>query len=166
MKKVFSIFLLIASSIHLFGQTSTNPNKLADTKWDSNWVGFGEGGFKMLFSETTVTISNAPNTYSQFKYYKLQHDTLIIGGVSPIDPKKAFNPLKHYSTFKVNKIDKDSLLLEALNWRALYITGVLTTPYVDVEYKKFPELDKTLKPNTDLSQGGAVNDHLDMFKQK
>jgi hypothetical protein len=138
---------------------------LADTKWDSEWVGFGED-FKMVFSASTVTISNAPNVYIQFKHYKLKNDTLIIGGTDPIDKNKLSKPLKNYPTFKVNKIDKDSLLIVALNWKAIYITSVLTSPYVDVDYIKFIKLDKTLKPNTDFSQGGAVNDHLDMFKQK
>jgi hypothetical protein len=164
MKKAFCILLLLAFSRQISGQTSAN--KLADTKWDSDWVGFGEGGFKMLFSPTTVTISNAPNIYDQFKYYNLKNDTLIIGGTIALDKRKLSKPLKNYPTFKVNKIDSDSLILTALNWQAVYITGTLTSPYIDVNYKEFVDLDKTLKPNTDFSQGGAVNDHLVMFKKK
>jgi hypothetical protein len=164
MKKLIYIFLLYILSGQVSGQTSSN--KLVDTKWDSNWVGFGEGGFKMAFKATTVTISNAPNIYTQFKYYSIKNDTLIIGGTTPLDTTKLREPLKNYPTFKINKIDSDSLVLKALNWQAVYITGTLTTPYIDVDYKKFVDLDKTLKLNTDFSQGGAVNDHLYMFKQK
>lgn len=159
------IFLLIAFSRQIFGQTSTN--KLADTKWDSNWGG-GDWGetFKIKFSASTLTISCGPNTYDQFKYYKLKNDTLIIGGTTKLDPKKLFRPLKNYPTFKVTKADNDSLLIKALNWQAIYITGTLTTPYIDVNYSEFIKDDQKLKPNTDFSQGGVVNDHLDMFKQK
>jgi hypothetical protein len=165
MKKAFYIFLLILFSKQLSGQTSTSSNKLVGTKWESNWIGFGEG-FKMEYSDSIITISNAPNIYSQFKFYKLKNDTLIIGGITPLDKKKLSKPLNNYPTFKVNKIDKDSLIMTALNWQAVYITGTLTSPYTDVDYNEFIKLDKTLKPSTDFSQGGAVNDHLDMFKQK
>lgn len=164
MKKVVCIFLLFVLSGQISGQISSN--KLADSNWDSNWIGFGHGGFKMSFNSTFVTISNEPNFYTQFKYYSIQNDTLVIGGISPLDKKNLDKPLKNYPTFKINKIDNDSLVLEALNWKAVYITGILTTPYIDVSYKKFVNLDKTLKPNTDFSQGGAINDHLELFKQK
>lgn len=164
MKKVVCIFLLFVLSGQISGQISSN--KLADSNWDSNWIGFGHGGFKMSFNSTFVTISNEPNIYTQFKYYSIQNDTLVIGGISPLDKKNLDKPLKNYPTFKINKIDNDSLVLEALNWKAVYITGILTTPYIDVSYKKFVNLDKTLKPNTDFSQGGAINDHLELFKQK
>lgn len=164
MKKALYILLICLCFRQISGQTSSSI--LANTKWDSNWVGFGEGGFKMFFSATAVTISNAPNIYDQFKYYSLKNDTLIIGGKTPLSKKKLNRPLKNYATFKVNKLSNDSLILKALNWQAVYITGTLTTPYIDADYKTFVDLDKKLKPNTDFTQGGGVNDRLEMFKQK
>ena len=91
MKKVVCIFLLFVLYGQISGQISSN--KLADTKWDSNWIGFGHGGFKMSFTSTFVTISNEPNIYTQFKYYSIKNDTLVIGGISPFNKKNLDKPL-------------------------------------------------------------------------
>lgn len=155
----FRIFSFIFLPI-FFG--FTGKYSLKNTFWKSDYSkdpDFGDG-FKIKFSTNGVSISNGENKYPFYRFFREQNDTLIISNQSGFSAQLLKNAIRNYPCFKIHLHTSDSLLLESLNWQGIYISNTLTSPYIDMEYWKFSELDKNSKAIAD----SVYNRKIYMYK--
>ncbi|MFT4223631.1 hypothetical protein [Dysgonomonas sp.] len=117
---VFLFFVLTCFSIH------AQSKKDLISIWDGGEAFSGmyeEKNFLIEFTESSFHIQYGLNHYTQYTGYTLKKDTLII--------TRSKNKNRIYQPhFKIIKLDASELILEAINWAAVYITSVLSTPYV------------------------------------
>lgn len=110
---------------------------------------YEEKNFVIEFTESNFHIQYGPNHYVQYTGYVLKKDTLII--------TRSKNNNKIYQPhFKIIKLDASELILEAINWAAVYITSVLSTPYIGGA----DEDTMVNNTNKDLTGGDILNTRL------
>lgn len=127
--------------------------------WDGGLAFDGqyhEKRFEIIFSDKEFYIHYGPNHYPQYTGYSLKKDEITILRNDKYAKNKSFRP-----KFKIIKLDENDLILEALNWPAVYITSVIATPNQNTEEIIFLDDNKT-----DLTDGGTLNTQLNLKRKK
>lgn len=123
---LLSLFFLPFSAI---GQT--------ELQIQGNWNGgdafdkeYADSLLIFHFEKRAFTFNYGPNYFREYKVYKIQGDTLIL-----FRRNRGFQQ----ATFRIEELTDRHLVLQAINWPAVYITNDLCSPWTETEAPKIPK---------------------------
>ncbi len=79
------------------------------------------------FDEKTMYFNYGPNYFKEYKGYQLNSDTLIL-----FKRNRRFQQ----AAFRIEELTDRRLVLQALNWPAVYVTNDLCSPWTEAEAPK------------------------------
>lgn len=154
-KSVLLISFILVLSITQFSYAQEKKDLIGT--WEGGEAFSGEYKDKKLeieFTDSKFIMRYGASKYQQYDSYVLEDKILTI-------TRRSSNAEAHRPKFKVLISNSRTLLLEAMNWPAVYITAILTSPYQSIDEGAFLVMD-----DTDLSAGGMFSIHLDLSKKR
>jgi len=125
----------IILQVLIFFLFTTNVNGQTEAKiigvWNGGLAFGGEYSDSLLlfsFSKDSFHFQYGPNIYEEYSTYDIIGDTLFL--IKNIGYQEA--------AFKIEKLTDNTLILQVLNWPAVYITNTLCSPWTNAEEPKIP----------------------------
>lgn len=129
MRTIASFFIFVIVKCCAFSQT--NPQLLG------NWNGgdafdkeYADSLLIFHFEKRAFTFNYGPNYFREYKVYKIQGDTLILF---------LRNRRFQQATFRIEELTDSRLVIQALNWPAVYVTNDLCSPWTETKAPKIPK---------------------------
>ena len=129
MKQILNILLFSLLSARLFSQSELqihgdwNGGDAFEKEYEDTLLIFH-------FEKRAFRFNYGPNYFWEYKRYKIEGDTLIL-----------FNGNRRFqqATFRIEELTDSRLVIQALNWPAVYVTNDLCSPWTETKAPKIPK---------------------------
>lgn len=82
------------------------------------------------FEKDAFRFNYGPNHFNEYKAYNIKGDTLVL-----LNKNRRFQQ----AAFRIEELTENRLVIQALNWPAVYICNVLCSPWNEADAPKIPK---------------------------